>query len=52
MPRYSKIGYGLRRATREYDDPHPGALHGKTVMVTGASSGLGGMEGYGPRGDA
>ncbi len=41
MPGYSKIGYGLRHMTWEKDDPRPDALRGKTVVVTGASSGLG-----------
>ncbi len=41
VPGYSKIGYWLRRASWEADDPRPGSLRGKTVVVTGASSGLG-----------
>ncbi len=39
---YSKIGYALRRRTAAWPkDPAPGALAGKDVVVTGASSGLG-----------
>ncbi|WP_206063260.1 SDR family NAD(P)-dependent oxidoreductase [Nocardioides sp. HDW12B] len=39
---YSKIGYALRRRTSSWpQDPAPGALAGKDVVVTGASSGLG-----------
>jgi dehydrogenase/reductase SDR family member 12 len=39
---YSKIGYALRRRTSGWPaDPSPGALKGRDVVVTGASSGLG-----------
>jgi NAD(P)-dependent dehydrogenase (short-subunit alcohol dehydrogenase family) len=41
VPGYSKIGYWLRRRSWDADDPRPGSLTGKTVVVTGASSGLG-----------
>ena len=39
-PGCSKIGYGLRPMTWEKGDPRPGTLRWKTVVVTGASSGL------------
>jgi NAD(P)-dependent dehydrogenase (short-subunit alcohol dehydrogenase family) len=41
VPGYTKIGYRLRRLMWAGDDPRPGALAGRTVVVTGASSGLG-----------
>ena len=41
VPGYTKIGYWLRRLTWERDDPRPGSLAGKAVVVTGGSSGLG-----------
>lgn len=41
VPGYTKIGYRLRRRTWAADDPRPGALTGRTVVVTGANSGLG-----------
>jgi dehydrogenase/reductase SDR family member 12 len=41
VPGYSKIGFWLRRASWDADDPRPGSLRGRTVVVTGASSGLG-----------
>jgi len=41
VPGYTKIGYWLRRLTWERDDPRPGSLAGRTVVVTGGSSGLG-----------
>lgn len=41
LPGYSKVGYALRRRSWDADDPRPGALRGKAVVVTGASSGLG-----------
>ena len=41
VPGYSKLGFWLRRASWDADDPRPGSLRGKTVVVTGASSGLG-----------
>ncbi|WP_157361991.1 SDR family NAD(P)-dependent oxidoreductase [Haloechinothrix halophila] len=40
VPGYSRIGYLLR--SRHWDDePRPGALRGKAVLVTGAGRGLG-----------
>jgi len=41
VPGYSKIGYLLRRRSWRADDPAPGSMRGKRVVVTGASSGLG-----------
>lgn len=41
VPGYTKIGYWLRRPTWDRDDPRPGSLTGKAVVVTGGSSGLG-----------
>jgi dehydrogenase/reductase SDR family protein 12 len=41
VPGYSKVGYALRRRSWDPDDPRPGALRDKVVVVTGASSGLG-----------
>ncbi|MFC0316192.1 SDR family NAD(P)-dependent oxidoreductase [Gordonia phosphorivorans] len=38
---YSRLGYALRAAGRSDDDPRPGALAGRTVAVTGATSGIG-----------
>ncbi|MGH3424380.1 MAG: SDR family NAD(P)-dependent oxidoreductase [Nocardioidaceae bacterium] len=38
---YSRLGYRLRRAHWPTGDPAPGALRGRTAMVTGANSGLG-----------
>lgn len=38
---YSRVGYWLRRTSWPADDPRPGALWGRTAIVTGASSGLG-----------
>lgn len=38
---YSRLGYLLRRRWFAPDDPAPGALRGRVVLVTGASSGLG-----------
>lgn len=42
-PGYSKLGYLARRGswTGDRADPAPGALAGRVVLVTGASSGLG-----------
>lgn len=41
VPGYSKIGYLLRRPHWRAEDPAPGAMRGKRVVVTGVSSGLG-----------
>jgi len=41
-PGYTRIGYAVRRALPGWPaDPAPGALAGRHVLVTGASSGLG-----------
>ncbi|GAC58050.1 putative oxidoreductase [Gordonia hirsuta DSM 44140 = NBRC 16056] len=41
VPGYSKIGFRVRAAEWPDDDPAPGALIGRTVLVTGATSGIG-----------
>jgi dehydrogenase/reductase SDR family member 12 len=41
IPGYTKLGYRLRSRTWPDDDPAPNSLSGKTVIVTGARSGLG-----------
>ncbi len=41
VPGYTRVGFALRRRLWAGDDPRPGALHGRTAVVTGASSGLG-----------
>ncbi|WP_020500227.1 SDR family NAD(P)-dependent oxidoreductase [Sciscionella marina] len=41
LPGYSRIGYRIRARGWPPADPWPGALRGKTAMVTGANSGLG-----------
>ncbi|WP_031464975.1 SDR family NAD(P)-dependent oxidoreductase [Sciscionella sediminilitoris] len=41
LPGYSRIGYRLRARGWPRADPRPGALRGRTAMVTGANSGLG-----------
>jgi short chain dehydrogenase len=38
---YSRAGFALRRRGWPADDPRPDALRGKTVLVTGANSGIG-----------
>jgi NAD(P)-dependent dehydrogenase (short-subunit alcohol dehydrogenase family) len=38
---YSRAGFALRRRGWPDDDPRPDALRGKTVLVTGANSGIG-----------
>jgi NAD(P)-dependent dehydrogenase (short-subunit alcohol dehydrogenase family) len=39
VPGFSSIGYALRR--RSWQDPAPDALAGRSVLVTGSSSGIG-----------
>jgi NAD(P)-dependent dehydrogenase (short-subunit alcohol dehydrogenase family) len=41
VPGYSRIGYLVRRRRWPADDPADGAMTGRRVLVTGASSGLG-----------
>lgn len=41
LPGFSKIGYVVRRASWDDNDPAPGSLTGKVAVVTGAGSGLG-----------
>ena len=41
VPGYTKIGYWVRRTGWDPEDPRPGSMAGKRVLVTGASSGLG-----------
>lgn len=41
VPGYSRLGYALRRRSWSEDDPVPGSLRGRSVLVTGATSGLG-----------
>lgn len=41
VPGYSRFGFVLRRNGWPDDDPRPDALAGKTVLVTGANSGIG-----------
>lgn len=38
---YSRLGYAIRRRRWAADDPRPGALAGRTALVTGGGSGLG-----------
>lgn len=40
-PGYSRLGFALRRRHWRRDDPAPGAMRGRAVLVTGANSGLG-----------
>lgn len=40
-PGYSRLGYLARSAAWSDSDPAPGALAGKTVVVTGATAGIG-----------
>ncbi len=40
VPGYTSVGYRLRQSGWA-DDPAPGALHGRTALVTGANRGLG-----------
>lgn len=53
IPGYSRVGYRLRRSDWA-GDPAPGALRGRSAMVTGANSGIGmaiaaGLAGLGAR---
>ncbi|MGW1998542.1 SDR family NAD(P)-dependent oxidoreductase [Embleya sp. NPDC001921] len=41
VPGYSRFGYRVRRRAGFPADPEPAALKGRTVVVTGASSGIG-----------
>lgn len=41
LPGYTRLGYAIRRRRWPADDPAPGALRGRTALVTGAGSGLG-----------
>lgn len=41
VPGYTRVGFALRRRLWPADDPRPGSMRGRTVVVTGASSGLG-----------
>lgn len=41
LPGYSRLGHAIRRRGWPADDPAPGALRGRTALVTGAGSGLG-----------
>ncbi len=41
VPGYTRAGYWLRSRGWPGDDPRPGAMRGKTAIVTGGSSGLG-----------
>ena len=41
VPGYSRIGYLVRRSSGFPADPDPGALKGRVVVVTGATSGIG-----------
>lgn len=41
VPGYTRLGYWVRRTGWDGDDPRPGSMTGKRVLVTGASSGLG-----------
>ena len=38
---FSRIGYAARRRAFRWHDPAPGALRGRTVLITGPTSGLG-----------
>ena len=41
VPGYSRLGYLSRRVSWAQGDPRPGAVHGKTALVTGVNSGIG-----------
>ena len=38
---FSRVGYAVRRRVYDWSAPPPGALEGRTVLVTGPTSGLG-----------
>lgn len=38
---YSRLGYAVRQSSWKRDDPAPGALADRSVVITGANSGLG-----------
>ncbi|HET9083698.1 MAG TPA: SDR family NAD(P)-dependent oxidoreductase [Candidatus Limnocylindrales bacterium] len=38
---FSNLGYEIRRRMDDWADPPPGALRGRTVLITGPTSGLG-----------
>ncbi len=38
---FTKVGYAVRRRMYDWADPAPGALDGRTVLITGPTSGLG-----------
>src|SRR3954453_16892963 len=41
VPSFSRWGYEVRRRSFHWNDPAPGALAGRTALVTGPTSGLG-----------
>ncbi len=41
LPGYTRLGSGLRRRGWDVDDPAPGSLTGRRVLVTGAAGGMG-----------
>ena len=41
VPSFSRIGPAVRRRLFDWAEPHPSALVGRTVLVTGPTSGLG-----------
>ncbi len=41
IPSFSRIGYAVRRRLYDWDPTAPGALEGRTALVTGPTSGLG-----------
>ncbi|WP_063038691.1 SDR family NAD(P)-dependent oxidoreductase [Nocardia grenadensis] len=41
VPGYTRLGYHLRKVSWTRDDPATDALRGRTVLVTGANSGIG-----------
>ncbi|MFI5717230.1 SDR family NAD(P)-dependent oxidoreductase [Nocardia sp. NPDC051750] len=41
LPGYTRAGYHLRKICWAGEDPAPGALRGRTALVTGAGSGIG-----------